>query len=184
MVFCFPVRTAHVLINVCVFTLHANFSKLSFFKRFHFWRSFAKLSGFKRFHCRDRFWKKLSGFNFDYIYASHSTGRLHKVKITVLALSMSTFFALRAIVGIKYYLNNNKQRLRTMALSNDTKIRDPIKIWACAQPGATNMTEYYSYAGERTRRRFLFIVRRPACWRRVWRKTRHTLTLFCSLYFF
>ena len=37
------------------------------------------------------------------------------------------FFALRANAGMKYYLNNNKQRSRTMALNNDTKIRDPIK---------------------------------------------------------
>ena len=115
-----------MLTNVCVFSLHADsFSKLPFFKRFHFGDRLENFLVLKDFAIEIVFQKR-SVFNLDYIFIALDClppqGKYHGVS------SLDEhFFALRANVGIKYYLNNNKQTSRTMALNNDTRIRDPIK---------------------------------------------------------
>ena len=67
-IFCFPVRTAHVLTNVCVFTLHADsFSKLSSSKDFTFGDRLQNFPVLKDFTVEIVF-EKRSVLNLDYIY--------------------------------------------------------------------------------------------------------------------
>ena len=78
--------------------------------------------------------EKRSVFNLDYIFIALDCLPLQGKDHGVVSLD-EHFFALRANVGIKYYLNNNKQRARLMALSNDTTIRDPIKCECAHKQG-------------------------------------------------